>query len=383
MHAADVLIPAYNAAATLAETIASVQAQTFDDFVVHIVDDGSTDGTSALAHRLAAGDPRIRVHDKPNGGIVSALNHGLTYCEAEFLVRIDADDLAYPDRFAVQIAYLRAHPDVVGVGAGMRHIDADGVPLGTVAILGPTEMADPLNVPCIEPYLIHPAITVRRAAIAAVGGYREVHMAEDSDLYWRLLGLGRLVNLPELLGDYRMHGASLSGTSTLNGRIMSISSQLSAVSELRRRRGQPDIPFDRADLANYRRLVALDRLVAFAGERLAADERPHFARAVAAKLIELTSYRPYELDSGDCAYIGTTLRGAMDALTPANRAMLQRQLMGAASRVASTGRLGDALALLTHDLYPGFAARTLARIMLPEGIRRRLRRSSTRDTPVK
>ena len=168
----DVLIPAYNAAATIESAVDSIRGQTLDDLLIHVVDDGSTDETPAILARIAAQDPRVRVHSRANGGIVEALNFGLGFCRAEFLARHDADDLAWPDRLQVQVDYLRTHPDVVAVGAKARHIDASGTPTGTVADLGSPDLCDPDHLPSREPYIIHPLLTLRRAALERAGACR-------------------------------------------------------------------------------------------------------------------------------------------------------------------------------------------------------------------
>src|ERR1700754_2149317 len=133
----DVLIPVYNGVRYVRCAVESMQMQTVSDIRIHIVDDGSTDGTAEVLAEMAAQDPRLRIHSKPNGGIVDALNTGLGFCTAEFVARHDADAIAYPDRLERQIAYLRANPDCVAVSSATRHIDQEGKPLGTVGRVRP------------------------------------------------------------------------------------------------------------------------------------------------------------------------------------------------------------------------------------------------------
>src|ERR1700742_1126690 len=122
----DVLIPVYNGVRYVRSALESIQAQTVSDIRIHVVDDGSTDGTAEVLAEMAAQDPRLRIHTKANGGIVDALNTGLAFCTAEFVARHDADDIAYPDRLERQIAYLRQHPDCVALSGAARHVDQDG-----------------------------------------------------------------------------------------------------------------------------------------------------------------------------------------------------------------------------------------------------------------
>ena len=381
--AADVLIPAYNAERTIGEAVASIQRQSVRDIAIHIVDDGSTDATPAILHDIAAADPRVHVHSRPNGGIVEALNAGLRHCTAEFIARHDADDIAYPERLAVQLACLRARPEFAAVGAAARHIDATGAPTGSIARLDQPDRADPFRVPAKEPYLIHPFLTVRRAAIEAVGGYRHACHAEDSDLYWRLSEQGRLHNLPDLLGDYRLHADSISGGSIVNGRIMAIGSQLGAFSARRRRRGVPDLPFPKDRLAAFRAAGSLAAMVTIAARDLDPDELEPFEESVAAKLLELASYRPYELDGEDCAFVGHVARRGFGHLPPVERVAQIRRISGTAARIAVSGRMDDALRMVAPGLGRAFALRYLARIALPGRIRGALRRDATRDAPVK
>lgn len=241
----DVLIPAYNAAATIEAAVSSIQRQSVQDIRIIIVNDGSTDNTGDLLNAMATADPRIKVIATPNGGIVSALNLGLAACTAKFIARHDADDLAFPDRLAAQIDYLRSNADCVAVGTNVWHIDQYGRRTGTKsAFAGDTE-PDAHFIPSREPYLMHPFLMVRRQAIQNAGGYRYCVHAEDTDLYWRLLDAGRLYNLPEIHGEYRIHLGSISSASILNGRIAAAMSQLAAISYLRRKTGQADLVFHR------------------------------------------------------------------------------------------------------------------------------------------
>jgi GT2 family glycosyltransferase len=377
----DVLIPAYNAAETIESAIESIRRQTLSDIRIHIVNDGSTDGTAACLAEMAAADPRIVVHTKTNGGIVDALNHGLQYCAAEFVARHDADDLADPTRLAVQCAYLKSHPGVVAVGAAVRHIGPDGASLGTVGRLPPPELADSWVLPAREPYLIHPFLTVRREALIAIGGYRHVHHAEDSDLYWRLRDLGGLHNLPDILGSYRIHPSSISGASIVNGRIQAISSQLAAISARRRSANKSDLNFSKMSLGDLQALQDIAPMVDLAVADLDSEERRWLEIAVAAKLLELAAYRPYEIESADCDFIGRAVRQPFDHRTIASRTNLRRQRAGTAARLARKGRLGDALKLIGPSQYAAFAIRYLARSILPSSMLTALREKGA--APVK
>ena len=117
--AISVLMAAYNGSAWLPETLASLDAQTFVDFEVIVVDDGSTDDT--LAFLEAWPDPRVRVvAAETNRGPVEARNRAFALARGRYIAALDQDDICLPERFARQIAYLEAHPEVVLVGTAAR-----------------------------------------------------------------------------------------------------------------------------------------------------------------------------------------------------------------------------------------------------------------------
>jgi len=353
----DVLIPAYNAASTLCAAVESIRAQSVRDIRVVIVDDGSTDETPALLGAMAHEDERIQVVTKSNGGIVEALNEGLGHCSAEFIARFDSDDISFPDRFERQLAYLAAHPECVAVGGAVGHMDEHGAPLAGLPQPGPPSDADPAKAPALEPYIIHPFLMVRRAAVTAVGGYRYVPNSEDSDLFWRLAEQGTLINLPDVLGKYRVHTASIS-SSIVSGRVMAVGSQLGALSALRRRGGRADIDFSRDLPAALKRAGTLEAMTGVAGSLLERSERDHLRIAVATKLMELARYRPFEPDAGDCAFIRAALPHAR-RLTRQNQKEIDWYVTVTAARLIRKGKWAEALTLTPPTSLPTAAARVL------------------------
>ena len=235
MPTVSVLMPVYNAEPYLAEAVESIQGQTFADFEFLIVDDGSTDRSHDLLERYAASDARLRLTSRPNTGYTVALNELLRSATGEFVARMDADDVALPQRLARQVDYLRAHHDVVCVGTAVHLIDGagrflrDGHPgmdheaIQRLALAGDC----PLN---------HPSVMMRRAAVEGVGGYHaEFEPAEDLDLWLRLGEVGRLTNLPEVLMKYRQHERSFSE----QHQRLQLERSAAAVLEACRRRGIP------------------------------------------------------------------------------------------------------------------------------------------------
>jgi glycosyltransferase involved in cell wall biosynthesis len=353
----DVLIPAYNAEATLREAIDSVRRQTIADIRIVIIDDGSTDGTSRILAGLAMEDARIVVMTKVNGGIVEALNEGLRYCTAEFVARFDADDFCFPNRLSCQLSYLSGHPECAAVGCAVEHIDETGKPIVGLPQPGPPSNSDPARAPATEPYIIHPFLMARREAIMAVGGYRHVPLSEDSDLFWRLQEKGELVNLTDVLGKYRVHTASLS-SSIVNGRAMAVGSQLGALSALRRRAGKPDIVFEQNLHGELKAAGTLEGMIAIVSKQLDAEEAQRLRIAAGAKLMELAGYRPYELQASDCAFIRSALPMAK-LLTVANQKDVMWHVTTTAARLIRKGKFTEALALTPPKAYPKAAARVL------------------------
>jgi glycosyltransferase involved in cell wall biosynthesis len=378
----DIVVPAYNAEPTIRQAIDSLRNQTVRNIRIVVVDDGSTDATGRILADMAARDPRIVVLTQPNGGIVAAVTHGLSVCRAAFIARHDADDLAAADRLERQIRYLEEHPDCVAVSGSGGHIDAQGRPTGGRVRLARVDRADPAWIPAREPYLPQPFLLMRRAAFDQIGGYRSLAVAEDSDLYWRLAEIGTLRNIDRNFGSYRVHAGSISSASIRNGRSMAFWSQMAALSARRRRAGLPDLAFSPADLRRCETAVTLEEFFRAGSVGLAEDERSWLALALGMKLAALAFYRPYELDSADCAFIGRARRDAGLAIGPDNRAEIADHLMATATRLVVRGRFGDALKLVSPARYPVLLGRVSFRLVLPGGLRDTFKRLAGRAQPA-
>ena len=213
----SVLLPCRDAAATLAEAMASLDAQTYADFEVVAVDDGSRDGTGVLLDVWAARDSRIRVLHTAARGIVPALERARAAATGELLARMDADDVASPDRFTRQVALLDARPSLAACGTRIRYVPRRMLRDGARryerwinALVEPEDIAREIFVECPIP---HPTLMVRRTALAAVGGYRDAGWPEDYDLVLRLWAGGhRLGKVDAVLLDWRESGERLSRT---------------------------------------------------------------------------------------------------------------------------------------------------------------------------
>jgi glycosyltransferase involved in cell wall biosynthesis len=206
----SVLMSVYNGERYLRPAMDSLVAQTFADFELIVVDDGSTDSSPKMLDEYAAADERIRVVHQANQGLTRSLNHALSLATGEYIARMDADDICFPERFARQVAYMDLHPEVLCLGTGYEAIDAEG------NSLGPRRMSeDPAEIDqahlLADTSLAHPTILVRRDAMLQIGGYDEAYKtSQDLDFYLRLAELGTVVNINEPLLYYRWHDENVS-----------------------------------------------------------------------------------------------------------------------------------------------------------------------------
>jgi GT2 family glycosyltransferase len=232
----SVVLPVYNGERFLAEALDSILAQSFADFELIALDDGSHDGSGEILDRVARTDSRVTVLHQTNGGVIAALNGGLALARGEFIARMDADDVAHPERFARQVAFLDAHPEIAVIGCAVRLIDESGKPIRDVAYPDtPEAVAEFLE---IGAPLAHPSVMMRRDAVLAVGGYRAAYRhAEDYDLWLRMAQRYRLANLPDRLLFYRQHPAKLSSVYAVEQRLAASIALLAARC---RRAGRPD-----------------------------------------------------------------------------------------------------------------------------------------------
>ncbi|MEX2281448.1 MAG: glycosyltransferase [Gemmatimonadota bacterium] len=204
----SVLLPCYNAAAFLPECIASISMQTFSDFEVIAVDDGSTDHTRDVLHDWANRDERVLVLTPGRFGLVRALQLASTTARAPLLARMDADDVAHPSRFQRQLDWFEQHPGLAACGTRVRYFPQEHVRDGARlyqhwlnSLTTPDQLVRDLFVECP---IAHPTLMIKRAAFAAVGGYQQTSWPEDYDLILRLWADGFvLANLPEVLLDWR------------------------------------------------------------------------------------------------------------------------------------------------------------------------------------
>lgn len=209
----SVVMAAYNARAFIDEAVASILGQSFRDFEFVIVEDGSTDGTRDRLRALD--DPRIiLIENNRNLKQSASLNIGVRAARGAYIARMDADDVAHPDRLAEQLRYLDAHPEIGILGTDTTIIDLAGrtigraqMPFSPAAVTWATFTRNPFA---------HPTVMIRRAALAPFcagesGPFHEGYNAnQDLELWTRMLIQHKGSNLARPLLRYRVHSNQLS-----------------------------------------------------------------------------------------------------------------------------------------------------------------------------
>lgn len=239
-----VLVPLYNAGQFLGETVESLRAQTFEDFEVVFVDDGSSDDTAEQALQVVREDPRFHLIRTPNRGIAESRNTAARHSSAPWLAICDGDDLWLPEKLALQARYIASWPHGQGVlaavGTAGTMINALGRPYGPIGPPARPWPHDPPGPAEDAPIImINSSVVLRRELFFEVGGYRsEYRGAEDLDLWLRLRHHGALVNLPEPVTQYRMHGLNLSHRSHVD---MQLSARRAYANAARRLAGEPEL----------------------------------------------------------------------------------------------------------------------------------------------
>jgi len=247
MKMLTVAINVYNGMPYLPETVQSILGQTYSDFELLIINDGSTD--ESLEYLATLSDPRIRVIDQENQGCSAASNRAIQECNTPYLARMDADDIAHPERLELQFAFLEQHPEV-----GL---------LGTqTACMGDQAAGTSINLPCSHEdvwkslnsgfhAMAHPTLMMRTDLIRQIGGYWHYRLADDDvDMMLRMGEVSQLANLDRALLQYRVRQDSISGVDVEGMRF----SVKYAIERARRRRSQllPIEPEEFMQLQNSR-----------------------------------------------------------------------------------------------------------------------------------
>lgn len=229
----SVIMPVWNRQRYVAQAIQSVLDQTFGDFELIVIDDGSTDRSRTIVRQLAVGDERIRLIEQANAGCYAARNRGLAEARGRYMAVLDSDDIALPRRFERQVAYLDAHAECAAVGSWLTFTDPFGVPNQTVELPSDHDAIDQRHMAGHPGALVHGAAMCRMSHMRDIGGYRQTPCAADYDLFLRLAEVGTLANLSEVLTHVRTHIGSISTAR----RHEQIERALAFVAEARQRRG--------------------------------------------------------------------------------------------------------------------------------------------------
>jgi len=212
----SVVVPTYNAERTLDATLASVRAQTHRALEIIVADDGSKDGSPAIAERHAAEDHRVRLLRKPNGGVADARNHGIRACSGAFIAPIDSDDLWAPTKIEKQLAALRAaDPATTFVYCLSYLIDTEDRVIGAVGLDG--FAGDAFLRSVVLNFVGNGSVMLmRRAAIDRIGGFdvsgqaMNAYGSDEMVVQSLLAALGPIAVVPEWLVGYRRTPGSVS-----------------------------------------------------------------------------------------------------------------------------------------------------------------------------
>lgn len=202
----SLVLPVRNAAATIARAIASVRAQTFSDWEMIVVDDGSTDGTREILRAFARDESRLRLLEQPPSGVATAANAGVAAARGTFIARMDADDESHPERLAVQRAFLSA-PENRDVGVVGSLVEFGGDRTASAGYALHVDWTNSLVTPAaialnrfVESPLVNPSVMFRRELVARHGGWRDGNFPEDYELWLRWLDAGvRMAKVPRVL----------------------------------------------------------------------------------------------------------------------------------------------------------------------------------------
>jgi len=230
----SVILPIYNAESFIEEALNSVFSQTYRNFELIAIDDGSTDSSLAILRRIVDNDKRVRVVARENRGLIRTLNQGIDMAKGSLVARMDADDICETWRLECQVRFMGNNPSVVCVGGQIKLIDKCGREIMKMTMPLDHEVIDAANFSAVSHGVVHPTGMIRLSALKMIGGYRSVFRhAEDIDLWLRLAEIGSLANLPILLLKYRQHIESIG----YKYRFEQKSSQWKAVKAAALRRG--------------------------------------------------------------------------------------------------------------------------------------------------
>ncbi|MEN9229279.1 MAG: glycosyltransferase [Thermostichus sp. DG02_5_bins_236] len=209
----SVIVPAYNVQKYISEALQSLLYQTWQNFEVLVVDDGSTDSTAEVVKHWCQRDPRFHLLSKPNGGLASARNWGIRHTQGEFIALLDADDRYLPQKLASHIEILQRHSGIDVIYSASKIIRDDGSPTW-LSLSGRPMHSDPLLAMLCKNFIGHGSNAIfRRALFDQVGGFDEsLQSCEDLD-FWLKVAEQRphcFYRYRQALCEYRVRPSGLS-----------------------------------------------------------------------------------------------------------------------------------------------------------------------------
>jgi glycosyltransferase involved in cell wall biosynthesis len=196
----SVIMPAYNEEKLIDRAIKSIINQSFTDWELIVVDDGSTDCTVDIIKSFARKDHRVvLVKNDINQGIAETLNIGIRLSRGEYIARMDADDESLPKRLEMQLGFMEKNPEIDVLGTGAVYIDSNNNTLGKI-IMPESNYDIVRNIMKSSPF-IHPSIMMKKRFITKIGMYnKDIKRAEDYDLWFRAMYIhsAKFHNLPEI-----------------------------------------------------------------------------------------------------------------------------------------------------------------------------------------
>lgn len=215
LPAVSVVMPVYNTEQYLQESIGSILNQTFSDFELLVVNDGSTDGSRELIESLQKNNKRIRLINQNNQGIVAALNNGIRFSYGKYIARMDSDDISLESRLMEQVSFMDNNADVGVCGSWCKYFGIVNGPICKVQESDSRIKASLL----FNTSMVHPSIIMRRDVIEKHdllyrNGYEH---AEDYDLWRRFAQFSKLANIPKSLLYWRTHTAQVTNEHKVSG----------------------------------------------------------------------------------------------------------------------------------------------------------------------
>jgi len=223
----SVIMSVFNGEKYVRETVESVLNQSFRDFEFIIVNDGSTDGTLEILRSFR--DKRIRIINQENRGLTKSLNRGIGDSEGRYIGRIDCGDIALENKFEVQLNFLEKNKEIYGVGTWANLIDEEGNMVGMLKY--PTKYEEIRKVILRYNPFVHPSLMFKKEVFDEIGLYDEsFEFAQDYDLMLRAVSRFKIVNLPQVLLNYKISEKAISSRKMKKQEYFALKARIKALS---------------------------------------------------------------------------------------------------------------------------------------------------------